>query len=37
VLYPLRITDMRQFGFVDTLSENGILTSQPCDDDGPDG
>jgi peptide deformylase len=37
VLYPQRIRDMRQFGFVDTLSENGILTPQPCDDDGPDG
>ena len=34
VLYPQRIRDMRQFGFVDTLSENGILTPQPCDDDG---
>ena len=37
VLYPQRITDMRQFGFVDTLNEYGILTPQPCDDDGPDG
>ena len=36
VLYPQRIRDMRQFGFVDTLTENGILTPQPCDDDGPD-
>jgi peptide deformylase len=34
VLYPQRIRDMRQFGFVDTLTENGILSRQPCDDDG---
>ena len=33
VLYPQRISDMRQFGFVDTLTENGILSRQPCDDD----
>jgi len=33
VLYPQRITDMRQFGFLDTLSESGILKPQPCDDD----
>jgi peptide deformylase len=33
VLYPQRITDMRRFGFLDTLSENGILECQPCDDD----
>jgi len=34
VLYPQRIRDMRQFGFVDTLSDNGILMQQPCDDEG---
>ena len=34
VLYPQRIRDMRQFGFVDTLNENGILMRQPCDDEG---
>jgi peptide deformylase len=33
VLYPQRITDMRQFGFLDTLTESGILERQPCDDD----
>ncbi|MDC1287097.1 peptide deformylase [Gammaproteobacteria bacterium] len=33
VLYPQRIRDMRQFGFIDTLIDNGILTLQPCDDD----
>ena len=33
VLYPQRIRDLRQFGFVDTLTENGILSRQPCDDD----
>ena len=32
LLYPQRIRDMRQFGFVDTLTENGILVQQPCDD-----
>ncbi|HUV21026.1 MAG TPA: peptide deformylase [Gammaproteobacteria bacterium] len=34
VLYPQRIRDMRQFGFIDTLTENDILSRQPCDDDG---
>ena len=33
VLYPQRIKDMRQFGFLDTLSEKGIVELQPCDDD----
>jgi peptide deformylase len=33
VLYPQRITDMRQFGFLDTLRESGIIEPQPCDDD----
>jgi len=32
VLYPQRIRDLRNFGFVDTLTENGLLTPQPCDD-----
>jgi peptide deformylase len=32
LLYPQRIRDMRQFGFVDALHENGILMQQPCDD-----
>ncbi len=32
VLYPQRITDMRHFGYIDTLSENGIIELQPCDD-----
>ncbi len=32
VLYPQRITDMRQFGFLDTLSEKGVIEVQPCDD-----
>jgi len=34
LLYPQRIRDMRQFGFVDTLNENDILMHQPCDDEG---
>lgn len=33
ILYPQRITDLRQFGFLDTLSEQGIVARQPCDDD----
>ncbi len=33
VLYPQRIRDMRQFGYVDTLSEKGVIELQPCDDD----
>jgi peptide deformylase len=32
ILYPQRIRDMRQFGYLDTLSENGIIEMQPCDD-----
>ena len=32
VLYPQRIKDMRQFGFLDTLSDKGIIELQPCDD-----
>jgi peptide deformylase len=33
VLYPQRITDMRNFGYLDTLTENGVMQPQPCDDD----
>lgn len=33
VLYPQRITDLRQFGYLDTLSDTGIFEQQPCDDD----
>jgi peptide deformylase len=33
VLYPQRIRDLQQFGFVDALVENGLLVAQPCDDD----
>ncbi len=32
ILYPQRITDMRNFGFIDSLYENGVLGLQPCDD-----
>jgi len=34
VLYPQRIRDLRNFGFVEPLTECGVLASQPCDDDG---
>jgi len=33
ILYPQRMTDMRQFGFLDALDTNGIIARQPCDDD----
>ena len=33
VLYPQRIKDMRQFGYLDTLSDIGAIEQQPCDDD----
>ena len=33
VLYPQRMRDMRSFGFVEPLTDNGLLTPQPCDDD----
>ena len=33
VLYPQRIKDMRQFGYLDTLSDKGVIELQPCDDD----
>jgi len=32
ILYPLRITDLRRFGYIDALVENGLLEVQPCDD-----
>ena len=33
VLYPRRIDDLRQFGFIDELTAAGLLERQPCDDD----
>lgn len=33
VLYPQRISDMRMFGFRDTLEHNQVMTSQVCDSD----
>jgi peptide deformylase len=33
VLYPQRIKDMRQFGYLDILSDIGVIEQQPCDDD----
>ena len=33
ILYPQRIEDMRQFGFMETLTEEGVVQLQPCDDD----
>ena len=32
ILYPFRIDDLRNFGFLDTLLEAGVLRLQPCDD-----
>ena len=32
ILYPQRIEDMRSFGFIDTLTEQGVMELQPCDD-----
>ena len=32
ILYPQRIEDMRSFGFIDTLTESGLMELQPCDD-----
>lgn len=32
ILYPFRITDMRQFGFQQTLLEHDVMQRQPCDD-----
>jgi peptide deformylase len=33
ILYPLRIEDMRYFGFRHELETNGFMTPQPCDED----
>jgi len=33
ILYPQRMTDMSQFGFLDALDSSGIIERQPCDDD----
>lgn len=33
ILYPLRIEDMRYFGFRQELEANGLMAPQPCDDD----
>ena len=32
ILYPRRIEDMRSFGFIDALADNGLLETSPCDD-----
>ena len=32
ILYPQRIEDMRSFGFIDTLTESGVMELQACDD-----
>lgn len=32
ILYPQRIEDMRNFGFIDTLTEQGVMQLQACDD-----
>ncbi len=32
ILYPFRITDLRNFGYLDTLIEQGVIELQPCDD-----
>ena len=32
ILYPFRIDDLRHFGYLDTLIEQGLLERQPCDD-----
>jgi len=32
VLYPQRMSDMRQFGFLDVLDANSVVEPQPCDD-----
>jgi peptide deformylase len=33
VLYPQRMSDMRQFGYLDALDASGVVERQPCDDD----
>jgi len=33
ILYPQRIEDMRSFGFLDSLTEQGVMERQACDDD----
>ena len=32
ILYPFRIRDLRNFGYLDSLLEQGVLELQPCDD-----
>ena len=32
ILYPQRIEDLRFFGYLDTLTEHGLIELQPCDD-----
>lgn len=32
ILYPFRLHDSRQFGYLDTLLEAGVMELQPCDD-----
>ena len=32
ILYPFRIEDMRNFGFIDTLTDTGRIELLPCDD-----
>ena len=32
ILYPMRMADLRQFGYIDALVDNGLLETQPCDD-----
>lgn len=32
ILYPLRVRDMRSFGFREELENHGLLRLQPCDD-----
>ncbi len=32
ILYPQRIEDMRQFGFLETMLDKGVIERQACDD-----
>jgi len=32
ILYPQKITDMRNFGFCEELEKSGLMEPQPCDD-----